>query len=98
MRFEIIDERGHVRDYAESAVVPWRPEKLQAGPKLAVDGRYFDYRDGSLSAAGVLSGGSELAGPPAIRLHLAQSQRAAGGRDALKMAAAGMRIVRAALI
>ena len=50
VRFEIIDERGRVRDYAESAVVPWRPEKLRAGPKLAVDGRYLDYRDGSLAA------------------------------------------------
>ena len=50
VRFEIIDDKGRVRDYAESAVVPWRPEKLRAGPKLAVDGRYFDYRDGSLAA------------------------------------------------
>ena len=32
VHFEIIDNRGRVRDYSESAVVPWRPEKLQAGP------------------------------------------------------------------
>ena len=94
MRFEIIDDRGRVRDYSESAVVPWRPEKLQAGPALAVDGRYFDYRDGDRTAkAGFLVGANwQDRVQYCFTWHNPNGLRVAG--DALKMAAAGMRIVR----
>ena len=57
VRFGILDNQRRMRDYSESAVVPWRPEKLRAGPILTVNGRYFDYRDGARTAkAGFLVG------------------------------------------
>ena len=94
VRFELIDDKGRVRDCVESAVVPWRPEKLQAGPKLAVSGRYLDYRCGGLAAPASFLVGANWQDRVqyGFTWHNPNGLRVAG--DALKMAAAGMRIVR----
>ncbi len=46
VRFAIIDSSGRTRDYVDSAVVVWRPEKLAASPALTANGRYFDITSG----------------------------------------------------
>jgi hypothetical protein len=94
VRFEIIDDQRRVRDYSQSAVVPWRPEKLRAGPILTVNGRYFDYCDGARTAKASFLVGANWQDRVqyAFTWHNPNGLRVAG--DALKMAAAGMRIVR----
>ena len=94
VRFELVDGGGNVRDYAESALVPWRPEKLQAGPKLTVNGCYFDYRQGGLNAKACFLIGANWQDrlQYGFTWHNPNGLRVAS--DALKMASDGMRIVR----
>lgn len=42
MRFTLVDDTGQVRDYAESAVVPWHPEQLHDALHVTANGNYFD--------------------------------------------------------
>jgi hypothetical protein len=94
IRFEIRDEQGRVRDLVESAVVPWRPERLTIGPRLTVDGHYFDYRVGSQTASASFLVGANWQDRVqyGFTWHNPNGLRVA--RDARQMAADGLRIMR----
>ncbi len=43
VRFQLTDGSGKVRDTSDSAVVAWRPEALESGPRLRRNRSYLDY-------------------------------------------------------
>ncbi len=94
IRFQLVDDTGNVRDYAESAVVAWRPDALKSGPGLHRNRTYLDYSmDGQEHPASFQIGtnwqDSEIYG---LTWHNPNPFRMAA--DARSMAEQGLRIMR----
>lgn len=94
IRFQLADEAGRIRDYAESAVVAWRPEALKSGPSLRRNRNYLDYSmDGKDHTASFQIGtnwqDSEVYG---LTWHNPNPLRVAD--DARSMAEQGLRVMR----
>ena len=52
VRFELVDSKGAVRDFTESALATWDPESLKKIRRLTADGCYFaESRDGKTVAS-----------------------------------------------
>ncbi len=94
VRFSLIDDRGRVRDYTESAVVRWAPEMLATAPTLRANGRYFDItKDGKTTTSTFLHGTNwQDRVQNAFHWHNPNPLRDA--RDAKVMADGGMRLAR----
>jgi len=42
IRVALVDEHGIMRDYSDSAIVPWQPEAIREAVRLRTNGAYFD--------------------------------------------------------
>ena len=52
----ILDNLGKIRDYVESAIVPWNPSIIQSTPQIKANGAYFDIIQGTEKKSQWLSG------------------------------------------
>jgi hypothetical protein len=94
LKFVVLDNQNRVRDYAESAIVPWNPEKLRTGTRIKPNGAYFDIDKENLQRQSQWLTGANWQDRHqyAFTWHNPNPLRIA--RDAKAMAQAGMILIR----